>query len=84
MVEMETTAEKATVELSMGKPRMNANVTMAHTALMGVPVSRLTLLHRRWPGTPRSRENDHSILRSRMGFAAFISPNFEGDTLPSP
>lgn len=59
---METTAEKATVELSMGRPRMKAKQTMAHTALMGVPVSGFTLDHSLWPGTPPSRENDHSIL----------------------
>jgi hypothetical protein len=43
MVEMDTTAEKATVELSMGRPRMKAKATMAQTALMGVPVIGFTL-----------------------------------------
>lgn len=67
MVEMDTTAEKATVELSIGSPRMKAKITMAHTALMGVPVSGLTLLHSLWPGTAPSREKDQSILRAHGG-----------------
>ena len=62
MTEMEMTALKATVLLSMGRPRMKASVTMKHTALMGVPVYGLTLLHREWPGTAPSRENDQHIL----------------------
>lgn len=37
MTEMEMTALKATVLLSMGRPRMKASVTMKQTALMGVP-----------------------------------------------
>ena len=36
------TAEKATVEFSSGSARMKARVTMAQTALMGVPVYLLT------------------------------------------
>lgn len=55
-------AVKATVELSMGRPRMNAKMTIAHTELMGVPVSVLTELHSRCSGTPPSREKDQSIL----------------------
>jgi hypothetical protein len=40
---MLTTAPNATVELSMGRPRMKARTTMKHTALMGVPVYPFTL-----------------------------------------
>ncbi len=69
---METTAEKATVELSMGRPRMKAKQTMAHTALMGVPVSGFTLDHSLCPGTPPSRENDHSILLNDMTAACSV------------
>ena len=36
------TAEKATVEFSSGSARIKARVTMAQTALMGVPVYLLT------------------------------------------
>lgn len=43
MVEIETTAPKATVEFSMGRPRMKANMTMAQTAFIGVPVMGFTL-----------------------------------------
>ena len=39
---MEMTAEKAVLELSMGRPRMNARVTMKMTALTGVLVQGLT------------------------------------------
>lgn len=45
MVEMEMTAVKAVIELSMGRPRMKASTTMKMTALMGVLVQGFTLLH---------------------------------------
>ena len=61
---MLTTAVKATVLYSIGRPSKNANAVIAHTLLTGVPVSGLTDDHSRWPGTPPSREKDHSILRA--------------------
>jgi hypothetical protein len=42
MVEMEMTAVKAVMELSIGRPRMKASTTMKMTALMGVFVQGFT------------------------------------------
>lgn len=67
------TAVKAVTELSMGRPRMKASTTMKHTALMGVLVQGLTLLHSRHPGTAPSREKDQSILRPRAMIGAYSS-----------
>ena len=39
------TAPNATLLLSMGRPRMKAKNTMKSTALMGVPLTGLTLAH---------------------------------------
>lgn len=48
----------------MGRPIRNAIAVMAHTAFVGVRVRRFTAAHTRYKGTPPSRENDQSILRT--------------------
>ena len=66
MVEMDTTAENAVVELSMGRPRMKARVTMKSTALSGVLVTGLMALQNLWKGSAPSRLKLHSILQGQQ------------------
>ena len=63
MVEIEMTAEKATVDLSIGVASRKAQTTMKIMALMGVPENLLTLESVLEKGSAPSRAKDQHILR---------------------
>ena len=56
------TAWKAERECSIGSPSRNANMTIAHTAKIGVWVPSLIADHSWCAGIPPSLEKLHSIL----------------------
>ena len=60
---IEMKALKTDREKSMGRPSRNASAAMAQTAFTGVPVIGFSADHTPCKGTPRSRANDHSILK---------------------
>lgn len=70
---MDTTAVKATVLLSSGRPSRNAITTAKQMANMGVPVRRLTLLQMKEAGKPLSLAKLQIILYTIILSAIVLS-----------